>query len=124
MTESCAMVEEWQLVDIADFQHLRPIEIGDSSRSVDRAFVVEGSVVGCVSRGGGIDVLGESVRSLNVTSLPAPRDCSLKRVVNGISVVGEDLIAGISVQAGRGCARDGIGKCVVSNGDSFGRWWL
>ena len=118
MDESGGASEEGKVIDVADFEHLRAVEIGDSTRSVDGALVVESGVVGGVSGGSGVDVFGKGVGGLDVALLPAPRQRGLERMIDRVRVIGEDLISGVAVQTGRGRAGDCIRKGV--GGDLMG----
>jgi hypothetical protein len=60
-----------KLIDVAELEHLRTIEVRNSAGGVYRAFVIEGGVVSRVSSGSCVDVFGKSVGGLDVPALPA-----------------------------------------------------
>src|SRR4029077_1055927 len=74
-------------------------------------------VEGSVSRRGRVDVFGKSVGALKIAASPVARDRCLQRVVDRIGVVGEDLVAAVTVEARRGRAGNGIGKSVSRDGE-------
>ena len=112
MQRAAGVLEERKFVDVADRQAVTPVEVGRTARCVDVALIVIGSVEGCIAGGSGVDVLRKGVGSLEVAASPAARSRGLQCVVDRIGIIGEDLIAAVAIQAGSGCARDGVGEGV------------
>src|SRR5712691_11678719 len=109
------MLKERELVDVADGKTVWTVEIGNAAGSIDVALIIVGRIEGGIAGGSRVDVLGEGVCGLKIVSSPAPRKRGLQSVVDGICIVGEDLISAVAVQARRGRTRDGVGKCVVDD---------
>src|SRR5258708_23711192 len=97
MRGSRRVFEEREFINIADGETMRTIEIGNAARSVDVALVVIGRVKGGIPRRGSVDVFGKGVCSLQIVPSPAARECGLQRMIDGISVVGEELISAVAV---------------------------
>src|SRR6476660_9169244 len=93
------MHEERQIIRVADGQPMRTIEVRNSAGCVDIALVVVSSVERGVARRGCVNVLGERVGGLEIALTKAPREGRLQRVINGVRIVSEKLVAAVSIQS-------------------------
>src|SRR5689334_18041080 len=110
------MLEERQIVGVADCEAMSSIKVGEAARRADVALIVIGGVERGISGRGGVDGLGEGVRALEVTTPPAPRKGCLECVVVRRRIVGKQLVAAVTVQARRGRAIDTVREGVRGNG--------
>src|ERR1700722_11708602 len=65
------MLEEWKLINVADRETMRTVEIGNAPRCIDVALIVIGRVDRGISGGSGVYVLGKCVGGLKVITSPA-----------------------------------------------------
>src|SRR4029453_9957777 len=110
---------------------MRTIEIGKSAGSVDIALIIVRGVERGVAGGSSVSGFGPGVGRLEVTTRPATRKSGLQGGVVRIGIVGEELVAGIAVEARSRSARNGVGKGIRGdlkwgavgrgNGDRIGR---
>src|SRR5439155_1824999 len=104
--------EEGQVIDIADREAVRAIEVGKSAGRVDVALIIVSGVERGVAGGSGVGGSGPGVGSLEVTAGPAARHGGLQRVIVRIGVVGKELVARVAIEARCRSTRNGIGKGV------------
>src|SRR6202790_5023162 len=109
--------EERQVVQIADDQPMRSIEIGKAAGTAQIELIIKYGVEGSVVAGGGVCRTRESISGLYVTVRPASGEGRLHPIVVPVGIIGKLFKGAVSVHAQGFGANNGI--CQRVRGDLY-----